>query len=188
MKLRLFVLSAVAAALIMFAMLNQPWQSELVRTAAITKTIEVTGLQILPGSNAILLVSVVLCLLLLISRGGFRIFLALFIAISLCAISLQCFQAGIVTTIFSQLTQKFEALSGLAAADPHTNLQTHHVRAWVAASAALISALLVIARVTMTLWFSQDQRKFKGNPVMPAKKAKTNRVQTDPWAETSNRK
>jgi membrane-bound ClpP family serine protease len=172
----------------MFMVLSQPWQSELAKTQAVTKTIEVTGLQVLPGSNAILLVSVLLSLLLVITRGGFRYFLAFGIALCLLSIALQCLQISFSTNAFSPLTQKYEALSGLASADPHLDLATDHSRSLIAALTALLSAVAVIANGFLNFTVTRLRRRRGAANKKSLTASKTKVVQSDPWAETSDGK
>ena len=176
----------MALALVMFVVLSQPLQTELVKTQAITKTIEVTGLQVLPLSNAVLLVAVLLSLLLMITKGGFRYFLAIGIAVCLLSIALQCFEISFSTNAFLPLTQKYEALSGLASADPHLDLATHHSRSFIAALAALLSALAVIANGFLNFMVTRRRRGAATKKSLTASKAKV--VPSDPWAETSDGK
>ena len=197
MKPRYLTLVAVLAFALMLFALNQPWQSELVVTAALTKVISVSGLQVLPTSNALILVVVLLCLVLAITKGGFRYILAIALALNLCIVALQSTEASAQTSAYSALTQKFEALSGLASADPHLNLATNGAVALAASLAAFVCALLVMAR-TSVAFFSRRGGK---SPAKNARKGTAKTVKStkattaarstkiiDPWAETSDRK
>jgi hypothetical protein len=197
MKPRYLTLVAALAFLFMLLALNQPWQSELVVTAALTKVISVSGLQVLPTSNALILVVVLLCLVLAITKGGFRYILAIALAVCLCIVALQSIEASAQTNAYSALTQKFEALSGLASADPHLNLATNGAVALAASLAAFISALFVVARTSVALFsrrggtsLAKNASKGSAKAAKAAKAsaaAKSTKI-IDPWAETSDRK
>ena len=89
----LIVLAAIATVVMMVAM-NQSWQSETVKTAALSRGIQVTGLEVLPGANALFLVLILLALVALITRGRFRFVLAAGIVVGYLAIAVQCLQAN----------------------------------------------------------------------------------------------
>jgi hypothetical protein len=197
MKPRYLTLIAVLAFVFMLLALNQPWQSELVVTAALTKVISVSGLQVLPTSNALILVVVLLCLVLAITKGGFRYVLAIALALCLCIVALQSIEASAQTNAYSALTQKFETLSGLASADPHFNLATNGAVALAASLAAFVSALLVVARASVAFFSRRGGKSPAKNEgsgeAKPAKAAKVGAAARgskiiDPWAETSDRK
>ncbi len=197
MKPRYLTLIAVLAFVLMLLALNQPWQSELVVTAALTKVISVSGLKVLPTSNALILVVVLLALVLAITKGRFRFILAIALALCLCIVAMQSLQASGESNAYSALTQEFEALSGLSSADPHLRLATNGTVALAASLAAFISALFVVAR-TSVAFFSRrraesSSKKDGSGKSKTAKSTKTSATvksskAIDPWAETSDRK
>lgn len=183
----LIVLAAIATVVMMVAM-NQSWQSETVKTAALSRDIQVTGLEVLPGANALFLVLILLALVALITRGRFRFVLAAGIVVGYLAIAVQCLQANNQSTAFFALTLKAESLSGLSAADPHLQLSSHLSFALIAAAAALLGTACVLAQAATAIWVSQKVAKVS-NPQVSSLKSKSKLVsQRDPWAETSDRK